>query len=180
MTSEQRDATALVEAIIADLNNRSGLGLDGIDDETKQEIRSSWITKAQAAIERLTAERDEARAELAKAGDAIRAYESMLDGVAEKAATEACEAVKHEFHRRDVKERIQAARIAELEAAIARLTTPRPIAEAPKDGTGVLAWTASVGWAVLRHLDSYGGWVLASHPTGTYNPTHFLPLPVKP
>lgn len=60
MTSEQRDATALVEAIIADLNDRSGLGLAGIDDATKQEIRSSWITKAQAAIERLTAERDEA------------------------------------------------------------------------------------------------------------------------
>lgn len=69
---------------------------------------------------------EELRAELAKAGDEIRAYEGMLDGLAEKAATEACEAVKDEFRQRDVKERLSAARIAQLESELARLCTPRP------------------------------------------------------
>lgn len=92
MNSEHCAATALVEAIIADLNDRSGLGLEGIDDETKQEIRSSWITKAQAAIERLTAERDEAakraadweiqaqdfRDQLVAANEALTARERFL------------------------------------------------------------------------------------------------------
>jgi len=56
----------------------------------------------------------------------------------------------------------------------------RPISEAPKDGTAVLAWVPPFGCAVLRYLSSYDGWVLASHPTGTYAPTHYRPLPTGP
>ncbi len=134
-----------------------------------------------AALERLTTERDEARAELAKAGESIRAYERMIDGVAEKASALACEQVKAEFLRRDTLARLQAAEIEALKSELARLTTPRPIEEAPKDGT----WIVGLWPDVLRLTPEFLRWA-GSHgwerndEDGHYKPTHFLPLPVKP
>lgn len=78
------------------------------------------------AFDQLTAERDEARAELAKAGESIRAYERMIDGVAEKASALACKEVEAEFLRRDTIARLQTAEIEALKNELARLTTPRP------------------------------------------------------
>ena len=79
-------------------------------------------------------------------------------------------------------------RIVELEherdaarAEFARLTTPRPIAEAPKDGTWILGvWLdshASVPTAIRWVVDA---WADESQ-ENLKEPTHYLPLPdVKP
>lgn len=79
-------------------------------------------------------------------------------------------------------------RIEELEherdaarAEFARLTTPRPIAEAPKDGTWILGvWLdshASVPTAIRWVVDA---WADESQ-ENLKEPTHYLPLPdVKP
>jgi len=79
-------------------------------------------------------------------------------------------------------------RIVELEqerdaarAELARLTTPRPIAEAPRDGTWILGvWLdihASVPTAIRWVVDA---WADESQ-ENLKEPTHYLPLPeVKP
>lgn len=144
---------------------------------------AAWEIQAQDFRDRVVkaeAERDELRARLSERKEECRELESRRL-LAYRAYCDVSRRLDEEERERKEDRARAMARIAELESALATLRaaqTPRPIAEAPKDGTWVLAWTASVGWAVLRHLDSYGGWVLASHPTGTYNPTHFLPLPV--
>ena len=79
-------------------------------------------------------------------------------------------------------------RIVELEherdaacAELARLTTPRPIAEAPRDGTWILGvWLdihASVPTSIRWVVDA---WVDENH-ENLNEPSHYLPLPeVKP
>lgn len=131
------------------------------------------------AFDQLTAERDEARAELVKAGESIRAYERMIDGVAEKASALACEEVEAEFLRRDTIARLQAAEIEALKNELSRLTTPRPIEEAPKDGTWIVGLWPQIPDAVpVIACWTNGEW---RDETGeTFNATHFLPLPVKP
>jgi hypothetical protein len=86
-------------------------------------------------------------------------------------------------------------RIVELEherdaarAELTRLTTPRPIAEAPRDGTWVIGiWEKGPLWeknpkmaeAVAWEGDDSGCWLDESG--NTADPTHYLPLPeVKP
>lgn len=53
---KHEEASKAVSAIVADLNDRSGLGLDGIDEETCAEIVAKWeriVTDAiETAIER--------------------------------------------------------------------------------------------------------------------------------
>ena len=77
--------------------------------------------------------------------------------------------------------------LTDLVTALARLTTPRPIAEAPRDGT----WIGAV-WddmtpedcarygpiAVVRWSDSGKCW--KDSDGDEYEPSHFLPLPVLP
>lgn len=70
----------------------------------------------------------------------------------------------------------------EARAELARLTTPRPIEEAPKDGTPILGlvdgeWRALWWWDDI--IDG-ARWHLAYTQIGDYKPTHFLPLPAKP
>lgn len=62
-------------------------------------------------------------------------------------------------------------------AELARLTTLRPIEEAPKDGTSMLCWCPGYGW---RHLYWDHVWLLVGAPCDEYEPTQFLSLPVKP
>lgn len=124
---------------------------------------------------------EDLRAELVKAGESIRAYERMIDGVAEKASALACEEVKAEFMRRDTIERLQAAEIEALKNELARLTTPRPIEEAPKDGTWVLGlWEDATRAPVVMRYDSESGLWMDESGDRYMRPAHFLPLPVKP
>ena len=58
---------------------------------------------------------------------------------------------------------------------------PRPIAEAPKDGSEIQGWEPDLGWRVLMWWKN--AWRLCgaeSAETFIYEPTHFLPLPPKP
>lgn len=81
-------------------------------------------------------------------------------------------------------------RIVELEherdaarAELARLTTPRPIADAPRDGKRILAYMPSTEtWMVLVWLVRKECWACPDFPhVGYYDPSHYLPLPeVKP
>jgi hypothetical protein len=51
---------------------------------------------------------------------------------------------------------------------------PRPIAEAPKDGSELLLWCPGLGWII-------SGWShLYMWSARGYIPTHFLPLPPAP
>lgn len=36
-------AEEVVDALLADLNDRGGLGLDGVDEATRAEIRAAWV-----------------------------------------------------------------------------------------------------------------------------------------
>lgn len=67
-------------------------------------------------------------------------------------------------------------RIAELESA----QTPRPMSEAPKDGTEILGTTSSTGcdriYYVMWWLDTADGWV--GHHRDYWCPDGWLPLPV--
>ena len=122
---------------------------------------------------------EDLRAELAKAGESIRAYERMIDDVAEKASALACEEVKAEFLRRDTIARLQAAEIEALKNELARLTTPRPIAEAPRDGTVVIGCDDKAAAGALVYWEA-GTWTDGEY---EYHPTQFLYLPlpeVKP
>lgn len=135
----------------------------------------------QAAPERLTADREDLRAQLTAREEECRELESRRL----MAYRAYCDVERRldDAQRESKEDRARAmARIAELESELATLRaaqTPRPIEEAPKDGTEVLAAVLH-GWRVLQYLASYDGWVLAANPSGTYSPTHFLPLPVKP
>lgn len=66
--------------------------------------------------------------------------------------------------------------IAQLRSELARLTTPRPIAEAPRDGTWVLGLWKSLTIPVVVQWTEGSGWT-----DGEYDlkPTHFLPLPTE-
>ena len=66
-------------------------------------------------------------------------------------------------------------------AELARLTTTRPIAEAPRDGTRILAYMPSTEtWMVLVWLVPKRCWACPDFPhVGYYDPTHFLPLPAE-
>ncbi len=71
----------------------------------------------------------------------------------------------------------------EARAELARLTTPRPIEEAPKDGTWIVGLWPDRQDAPADGLQwRLGGWRRHGEPEGceTHAPTHFLPLPVKP
>ena len=47
-------ATEIVAAIVADLNSRSRLGLDSLDDEIREEIEAKWraIVRSHLTMER--------------------------------------------------------------------------------------------------------------------------------
>ena len=68
-------------------------------------------------------------------------------------------------------------------AALARLTTPRPIAEAPRDGTWILGcWPENNEWPPIVMRWTGKEWQRedpAERDEG-YMPTHFLPLLVLP
>lgn len=55
---------------------------------------------------------------------------------------------------------------------------PRPIEEAPKDGSEIQGWEPDIGWRVLTWWEN--AWRLCGAETFIYEPTHFLPLPPKP
>ena len=79
---------------------------------------------------------------------------------------------------RDTIARLEA-QVKELRAELARLTTPRPIVEAPRDGTNILGvWLTSSAPEVMHWDGSY--WTDEGEEL-VYKPTHYLPLPeVKP
>lgn len=75
-----------------------------------------------------------------------------------------------------------------LTAESARLTTPRPIEEAPKDGTWVLVYWDATAFRD-EELPGVNRWDIGRCVAGLWEgeegdefvgPTHFLPLPVKP
>ena len=47
----QKAARAAVDAITADLNDRSGCGIDGLDAAIRREIRAKWTSIVAAAID---------------------------------------------------------------------------------------------------------------------------------
>lgn len=60
---------------------------------------------------------------------------------------------------------------------------PRPIKEAPKDGSTILGWTEDValrmeGWESVSWDKSLKCWI--DYAGYVCHPTHFLPLPPKP
>lgn len=65
----------------------------------------------------------------------------------------------------------------DLIAEVERLTTWRPIVEAPKDGTEIRCWCPDIGERVL-YLRR-GKWTLAGGglDRNDYEPTHWQPLP---
>jgi hypothetical protein len=138
----------------------------------------------QAAVDRLTAERDQAVARNAflhnETGKALEIIAGRIElnppiSADEQSDIEAVarwvKAIGAEQVARLMKER-DAAR-----AELARLTTLRPIEEAPKDGTSMLCWCPGYGW---RHLYWDHVWLLVGAPCDEYEPTQFLSLPVKP
>ena len=79
--------------------------------------------------------------------------------------------------------RRMAAEIVSLRKRLSDLTTPRPIAEAPRDGTRILAYMPSTEtWMVLVWLVRKECWACPDFPhVGYYDPAEYLPLPeVKP
>ena len=50
-TKETKAARAAVKAIVADLNDRSGCGIDGLDDDIQREIRAKWTAIVEKAID---------------------------------------------------------------------------------------------------------------------------------
>jgi hypothetical protein len=66
------------------------------------------------------------------------------------------------------------------------LTTPRPMSEAPRDGTKVLAWWEGAdGYLTTwwdREAHGFGAWVgtWIGGADGLHFPTHFLPHPEEP
>ncbi len=64
-------------------------------------------------------------------------------------------------------------------AELARLTTPRPIAEAPKDGTWIVGfWDDAPPKVIRRWAEQWRDYMGAS--VAWRGLTHFLPLPVLP
>lgn len=59
-------AQVAVDAIIADLNDRSGCGIDGLDGAIRREIRATWTAIVAKAIDGAVAEEREACARLAE------------------------------------------------------------------------------------------------------------------
>ena len=51
MSFAERAAIRIVNAIVADLNDRRGLGFDDVDDDIREEIRDKWRLLAKEAIE---------------------------------------------------------------------------------------------------------------------------------
>lgn len=43
MMTKNELAPKIVDRLLSDLNDRSGLGLDSVDKETREEIRRTWI-----------------------------------------------------------------------------------------------------------------------------------------
>ena len=88
---------------------------------------------------------------------------------------------------RDTIARLEA-QVKELRAELARLTTPRPIVEAPRDGTWVLLPFSTSKWDACRGPSPQyvtARWFAAAwaDPNGALltEPSHYLPLPdVKP
>ncbi len=52
---------------------------------------------------------------------------------------------------------------------------PRPISEAPKNGTEIQGFEPDIGWRVVAW--TFNAWRLCGGEEYSYNPTHFLPLP---
>ena len=52
---------------------------------------------------------------------------------------------------------------------------PRPISEAPKNGTEIQGFEPDIGWRVVAW--TFNAWRLCGAEEHTYNPTHFLPMP---
>ena len=65
-TQTQKSAQAAVDAITADLNDRSGCGIDGLDAAIRREIRAKWSAIVAKAIDAAVAEEREACAKLAE------------------------------------------------------------------------------------------------------------------
>jgi len=154
--------------------------LQGLLDEARRFAKEN----AEHALD-IAKERDAARAELAEecqlTDDASRLVVLCLDALGEdvaRLANEPYEANRLNSLRRGIPDRIKA-----LRAELARLTTPRPIAEAPKDGRDVL-----VCWGVDRRNqpctpevmywdDERAKWMRgAESEIWEQQPTHFLPL----
>lgn len=55
---------------------------------------------------------------------------------------------------------------------------PRPIEEAPKDGSTILGWTEDEGWELIIWAKFRKCWI--DYVGEACRPTHFLPLPPKP
>lgn len=154
------------------------------DEATKR--AAEWEIQAQDFRDRVVkaeAERDELRARLSEREEECRELESRRL-MAYRAYCDVSRRLDEEERERKEDRARAMARIAELESALATLRaaqTPRPIEEAPKDGTWILGlWPqlTSLGPEVLRWVGPHD-WERTSDDFH-YAPTHFLPLPVKP
>lgn len=154
-------------------------------NEQERHARNRLIDETRAAVEKLIREyRKAAKVAARTAEEHEREWHlaKLAQGVERERDLALREAEKFKNYSRQADQEI-----AQLRAELARLTTPRPIAEAPRDGTWISAvWEdmtpeecarfgliAVVRWSGTRWEDSDGD--------GYEPPSHFLPLPeVKP
>lgn len=137
---------------------------------------------ANKRIEALEHDRDAARAELAQPSICPNCTAKMrrLDRM-DSAGHAAYELDKA---RKDAAGQNKRAQKAEqqakaLRAELARLTTPRPIAEAPRDGTWIVGfWDDAPPKVIRRWAEQWRDYMGAS--VAWRGLTHFLPLPVLP
>lgn len=193
-----RDTTAREQATIASLRcveaslkeyaaanvaaNAEIVRLHGLLDEARRFAKEN----AEHALD-IAKERDAARAELAEecqlTDDASRLVVLCLDALGEdvaRLADDPYDAKSLNALRRGIPERIK-----ELRAELVRLTTPRPIAEAPMDGTWLLVYWDET---VRKDIGRFSRYLIAQWRDGEWRdedgddlnpPTHFLPLPTE-
>ena len=143
------------------------------------------VPELAAALRETTARADRATLEALELKQRGRALELVSEDTIRRLTTERDEIAAANVAANKRIETLQHERDA-ARAELARLTTPRPIAEAPKDG----AWIGAI-WEDMDAEDCqrYGpiavvkwrgtGWE-DSDGDGYEPPSHFLPLPVRP
>ena len=201
------DATKLIEEAGREIAHMKAEALSAANPYNENTIRLTLLIDLAAAL-KASEERARKAEELAAANlaankrivkleqelseeqqlteDASRLVVGCLDALGAniaKMAAEPYDAEKLNALRRGIPDRIRALRL-----ELARLTTPRPIVEAPRDGTWVLLPFSTSKWDACRGPSPQyvtARWFAAAwaDPNGALltEPSHYLPLPdVKP
>ena len=134
------------------------------------------VPELAAALRETTARADRATLEALELKQRGRALELVSEDTIRRLTTERDEIAAANVAANKRIETLQHERDA-ARAELARLTTPRPIAEAPRDGSPVLCEVPGYG---RRHLFWNEAWYLVGAPEYTYAPVSFYPsLPAE-